>query len=267
MFPLYDLNPHRRFPWVTVFLIVINVGILASQGIEPSQDVVYEYGFIPLRVSKAGSGKPVVVRTWQANRLGVPVPGQLKEFRDDPPQVYLTFLTTMFLHGGWLHLLTNMWMLWIFGNNVEDRLGRFMFLCYYLLGGMIGSVGQWAYDPMSDMPVIGASGAVAAVLGGYAITYPKAKVRTLIFVGIPWVVDFPALLWLGIWFVTQLAAGWWMMHGGEGPQVAYWAHVGGFVAGIVLMPVLALGASPADADWKREAQELFRFDDLRSRVE
>jgi membrane associated rhomboid family serine protease len=161
-----------------------------------------------------------------------------------------------------------MWMLWIFGNNVEDRLGWFLYLCYYLLGGMVGTLCQFATNPMSDMPVIGASGAVATVLGGYAITYPKALVKTLIFFGLIVFIDLPALVVLGVWFLMQMAAaGWNLLPGMEGEHVAFWAHIGGFLAGIVLMPILGLGASPADTDWKSETQQLFQFDDPRSRRE
>ena len=268
MIPLYDINPHRRFPWVTVLLILANVGILASQGSGPSLETVYQYGLIPKRVSAVGSGQPVLVRVPAVNRRGEPIPDRpphMEKISTRPIDVYPTFITTMFLHGGWLHLVMNMWMLWIFGNNIEDRLGRFMFVVYYLLGGMVGSVCQWAIDPQLDVPVIGASGAVAAVLGGYAITFPTVAVKTLIFVGIPLFVNLPALVVLGVWFLIQLLFGFRLMSDVEGQAVAYWAHIGGFVAGIVLMPFLTLGASPAEADWRREAQELFQFDEPRSR--
>ncbi len=264
MFPLYDLNPHRRFPWMTVLIIAANVVVMVFQGREPSITTVYRFGFIPKRVTEMRTGKPIVVRVMQLNRAGQPVPGRAIQLNSDPADVYLTFLTAMFLHGSWFHLGMNMWMLWIFGNNVEDRLGWLMYVAFYLVGGLVGSICQWLSDPASTMPMIGASGAVAAVLGGYAITYPKAMVKTLIFVGLIFFVDLPALLVLGIWFLLQMAAGLNIMRdlmGGE--HVAFWAHVGGFVAGVLLMPVLGLGASPADADWKREVQELFHFDDPR----
>jgi membrane associated rhomboid family serine protease len=267
MFPLYDLNPHRRIPWLTVLIIVINVGILATQGRGPSRETAYRFGLIPKRVTEVGSGKPVLVRVPVVDRRGEPIPGRppkIERFSTRPLDVYPTFITTMFLHGGWLHLIMNMWMLWIFGNNIEDRLGHFMYVCYYMIGGIAGSLCQWAVDPQLDMPIIGASGAVAAVLGGYAITFPKAAVKTLVFVGIPLILNIPALIVLGVWFLTQLVFGFRMMSGIEDQAVAFWAHVGGFVAGIVLMPFMALGAPPAEADWKRETEELFRFDDPRS---
>src|SRR3989337_1493039 len=105
----------------------------------------------------------------------------------------------MFMHGGWIHLITNMWMLWIFGNNIEDRLGHLLFVAFYLVGGLLATFCHWVTDPNSTMPVVGASGAVAAVLGGYAVTYPTAKVRTLIFLVFIMVVDLPALVVLGLW--------------------------------------------------------------------
>ena len=113
------------------------------------------------------------------------------------------------------------------------------------------------------MPIIGASGAVATVLGGYAVTYPKAKVRTLVFVGIPLLLDLPALAVLGLWFALETLAGWAMLQGLVVEPVAHWAHVGGFVAGIVLLPFFTLGTSPPGEDWRKEADELFRFDDVR----
>jgi membrane associated rhomboid family serine protease len=267
LFPLYDQNPHHRFPWVTVLIIVLNVAILGSEGIAPSTDTVYRFGFIPKRISNVGRDKPLVVRVLEFDpQLGKAVQGPVKELSEKPAAVYLTFITAMFLHGGWFHLVMNMWMLWIFGNNVEDRLGKLMYVVFYLLGGMIGSVCQWAVDPESTMPVIGASGAVAAVLGGYAITYPKAVVKTLLFFGLILLLDLPALLVLGAWFILQMVAGLGVLPGMFGAEhVAFWAHIGGFVAGFLLMPVLSIGAPPDGADWKREAQELFRFEDPRTR--
>ena len=266
MIPLYDLNPHHRFPWVTVLLIVANVVVTAAMFVAPDDRIVYEYGFIPKRVTQLRTGKPLVVQPVQLDRQGKEVRGKPIQLSGNAANVYITFFTAMFLHGGWIHLAMNMWMLWIFGNNVEDRLGRFMYLCFYLLGGIVGTICQWLADPQSTMPMIGASGAVAAVLGGYAITYPKAMVKTMIIVGLIFFVDLPALVVLGIWFLLQMAAGLNIMRdlmGGE--QVAFWAHIGGFVAGVILMPILGLGASPPGTDWKREVQELFQFEDPRLR--
>jgi len=263
MIPLYDLNPHHRFPWVTVLIIVANMAVMLMQGIEPDEHLVYRYGFIPRRVTELRTGKPVVVRPVQVDRQGREVKGQPIRLAANPADVYLTLFTAMFLHGGWIHLGMNMWMLWIFGNNVEDRLGRFMYVCFYLVGGLVGTICQWLADPQSVVPMIGASGAVAAILGGYAITYPKAMVKTMIIVGLIFFVDLPALVVLSIWFLLQMAAGLNIMRdllGGE--QVAFWAHIGGFVAGVILMPIFGLGASPPGSDWRKEVQELFDFDPI-----
>jgi membrane associated rhomboid family serine protease len=227
--------------------------------------VALRYGFVPKRVSELGQGRDtaVPVRAMNARREIVEI-GVLK-LSTAPESVYPTFLTTMFLHGGWLHLISNMWILWIFGNNVEDRLGHFMYGCYYLLGGLIATICHWVLHRMDATPLIGASGAVATVLGGYAVTYPWAKVRTLIFVGLFMIVDIPALIWLGIWFVLQnVIPGLLMLGGVIRDPVAYWAHIGGFVAGIALMPLLSLGAPPPESDWHKEAAEMFRFDGSRS---
>ncbi len=163
------------------------------------------------------------------------------ELKPEPRQIWASLLTCMFLHGGWWHLLGNMWFLWIFGDNVEDRLGPLLYLVLYLLGGVIASLSHWVVSPNSTLPVIGASGAVAAVLGAYAITWPGARVRTLVFLVIfVTIIDVPALVVLGAWFVGQLVAGHQALyHAGTG-GVAWWAHVGGFVAGMVLMPTFSL---------------------------
>jgi membrane associated rhomboid family serine protease len=154
-----------------------------------------------------------------------------------------------------------MWMLWVFGDNVEDRLGRFVYPFFYVVGGLLAILTHWAIDPMSTQPVIGASGAVAAVLGAYAITFPGAKVRTLIFIGLPLLFDLPALIVLGAWFLLQTFMG---MQGLGAPadveaSVAFWAHIGGFIAGVVLMPLLTIGANPPDKDWRTESREMFKF--------
>ena len=169
----------------------------------------------------------------------------------------------MFLHGGWGHLLMNMWMLWVFGNNIEDRLGHFAYLVFYILGGVLATLAFWASDPGSLMPVIGASGAVAAVLGGYAITFPTAKVRTLVFFLLILIVDIPALILLGIWFALQVVSGLMGLWGVVMEPVAFWAHIGGFLAGMILMPLFTLGGSPPGKDWRKETEEMFRFEDPR----
>jgi membrane associated rhomboid family serine protease len=155
-----------------------------------------------------------------------------------PRSVLSSLITTMFLHAGIAHLLGNMWFLLIFGNNVEDRLGHVPFLLFYLLGGLLATTGHWLQEPGSLTPVIGASGAVASILGAYAVTWPWARIHTLLLLGcIPLLFDFPALLVLGVWFVAQLLSARERMGIDMSGGVAFLAHVCGFVAGTVLMPM------------------------------
>ncbi|TWT87436.1 Rhomboid family protein [Pseudobythopirellula maris] len=262
LFPLFDRNPHTRFPLVTLLLIAANVACFWLTYNQPRADAVktvLERGFVPQRLSHVGEAQPVIVEQTIEDEKGQQRPLRL-QLSTSPSAVYPTILSMMFLHGGLLHLVSNMWMLWVFGDNVEYRLGRLVFLGYYLAGGVVAVVAQWAINPESTVPVIGASGAVAAVLGGYAVSFPKAMVRTLIFIGFPLLFDLPALLVLGVWFALQMFAG---IQGILAPgevevSVAFWAHIGGFLAGVVLMPMLALGASPPDLDWRSESEELFR---------
>jgi membrane associated rhomboid family serine protease len=268
LFPLYDLNPHRRFPWLTLLLIAANVAVTAwtsTLSDEEETQVTVQYGFVPARLSQIGKGQPIEVPLLELNpRNGEAVQVGRILLSTNPGDVYVTFLTTMFLHGGWGHLIMNMWMLWVFGNNIEDRLGHLMYVAFYLVGGMLATITFWFSDSNGLIPAVGASGAVAAVLGGYAITYPSAKVRTLIFFIIITIVDMPALLMLGIWFAFQVVSGMMGLWGVVLEPVAFWAHIGGFVAGIVLMPLLSLGASPPGTDWGKESDEMFRFDDPRA---
>ena len=175
---------------------------------------------------------------WQDERGERRLVGQVK-LPPDRGDVLLSLITCMFLHGGWAHIIGNMWFLWLFGDNVEDRLGPVTYLVFYLVGGLAASACHWFTDPSSTTPVVGASGAVAAVLGAYAVTYPWANVHAFIplfIVLIP--VDIPAIAMLGMWFVMQLLEGFKAIHIGLDGGVAWWAHVGGFVAGAVLMPLL-----------------------------
>ncbi len=159
----------------------------------------------------------------------------------------LTLLTSMFIHGGWLHLVGNMWYLWIFGDNVEDRLGHARFAFFYLIGGVVAALLHFGFHPGSRAPTVGASGAVAAVLGAYAVTFPRARVMTLIpFFPFFHIAALPALLVLGLWFVFQFFSGAlalaWANTGGGG--VAWWAHVGGFVFGAVVMRLMGIRPRP-----------------------
>jgi membrane associated rhomboid family serine protease len=267
MFPLYDDNPTSRTALVTIGFIVINVAVMAWLALMPPLDrevALIEHGFIPARIGQLTNPNLVVKVPIEAEAPAAPLrfaqqqPPQavrVIELPAVPSQIFASIVATMFLHGGWMHLAGNMWFLWIFGNNIEDRLGPFVYMIFYLVGGLLATSCHWAYNPHSAVPVVGASGAVATILGAYAVTFPKAKVRTLIFFGFVTLVDLPALLWLGFWFVGQLLDA--SLNRDLG--VAVWAHIGGFVAGAVLMPILSFGSPPPGSNWREELEKHFSF--------
>jgi membrane associated rhomboid family serine protease len=159
------------------------------------------------------------------------------------PASFATLFTNMFLHGGWFHIISNMWVLYIFGDNVEDRMGSGRYLVFYLLSGLAANLLQLFFSPGSDVPTIGASGAIAGVLGGYFLLFPRARVITLILLFIfPWFVEIPAVIFLGFWFVTQLFSGLSSLGTAAGMEmggIAWWAHVGGFVFGLLLVRIFS----------------------------
>jgi membrane associated rhomboid family serine protease len=268
LFPLYVLNPRLRFPIATLLIIVANLLVMGwlsqMRGFERSK-IAAEYGFVPARLTLLGSGKAVDVPVESLNLFGMRGPQFVNTVAvsTDAGDVYRSFFSMMFLHGGWMHLLMNMWMLWLFGPNIEDRLGHLVFAMFYALGGVVAMLAFWASAPAGRMPVIGASGAVAAVLGAYAVTFPGVKVRTLFFFIFILIFDLPALALLGVWFMLQILSGVLGLWGFPMEPVAFWAHVGGFVAGMILMPLLSFGASPPGADWRKETDDMFRFEDPR----
>lgn len=205
MFPLKDENPIKRRPIITYALIVINVGVFVGTLIAGIFDqTILEFGMKPAEVLNG--------------------------------QNLHTLFTSMFLHGGILHILFNMWYLWIFGDNIEDVLGRGKFILFYLGAGLVASFAHAFSAPGSTIPTIGASGAIAGVLGAYMLLYPWARVHTaIIFFYIIHLITIPALAMIGFWFVLQLlsASVTWMT--GASAGVAYWAHIGGFIAGVVLI--------------------------------
>ena len=268
MIPLYDHNPTHGTPFVTLALIAINTVVmfyLATLSPLAQQEVAIEHGFIPARIAQLRNEKPLQVSVKEVvlvpNQFGRPAQ-QLRDVKKielppSRPQIFGSVLTTMFMHGGWMHLIGNMWFLWLFGNNVEDRLGHVLYLVFYLVGGLLATACHWAYDPSSIIPVIGASGAVAAVLGGYAVTWPWAKVTTLLFLGFfITTVEIPALVWLGLWLGGQLLDASFNRDLG----VAVWAHIGGFVVGAVVMPMLTYGMRPpGESDDDDEFDRLLSF--------
>jgi membrane associated rhomboid family serine protease len=157
----------------------------------------------------------------------------------DPGRQLLHLFTSMFMHGSWMHLLGNMWFLWLFGNNVEDSMGRLRFIVFYLLSGLAAAMGQILTNPDSAIPMVGASGAISGVMGGYLLLYPKVRVYTLVWIlFLITTVAVPAWVMLGYWFLIQFVSGL-AAFGGDVGGVAFWAHVGGFVAGVVLVKLFA----------------------------
>jgi membrane associated rhomboid family serine protease len=217
--PLADHNRLRtiRFQYVTVLLIAACTVVFLWQS----------------SLSQEGEIRAIYA-------LGM-IPSVLFGYDQLPPSVEVvsppvTLVTSMFLHGGWLHLAGNMLYLWIFGDNVEDELGHGRFLLFYLLCGVIAALVQAVAAPSSDVPTVGASGAIAGVLGGYLVRHPFARVTVLAFIVL---IELPALIVIGLWFVLQFISGV-LDQGGEGPAggVAWWAHVGGFIAGALLINLL-----------------------------
>jgi len=216
--PLYDNVPTRRFPVVTVGLIVVNVLVFVYELTLSSGSLntfFFRAGAIPYELTNRVDIMPADLVPW-----------------------FLTPITAMFVHGGWLHIIFNMLFLWIFGNNVEDTMGRFRFIIFYLVCGLIATATQVAIDVSSTVPTIGASGAIAGVLGAYIVLFPRARVLSaipiFIFIQLIYV---PAWVLLGVWFALQAAQGLLSM-GGQS-EVAFFAHIGGFVAGLVLVWVFA----------------------------
>jgi membrane associated rhomboid family serine protease len=245
LIPLKDDITPRRFPVLTVALIAINVAMffLFQGGVFGSEtafdDKVAEYGAIPYEISHPGKHCDLVA-TGQVACEGQE--GVTGEAPDGLAATWLTLLTSMFMHGGLLHLGFNMLFLWIFGNNVEDSMGRARYLLFYLLGGLAALGLQTVVDPNAAVPTIGASGAIAAVLGGYALLYPRARVVTLvIIVFFITVIQLPALVVLGLWLLLQVVAGIADITGpaGDAGGVAYFAHIGGFVFGLLAIRLFA----------------------------
>jgi membrane associated rhomboid family serine protease len=244
--PLYDDNPVHRTPVVTYILIAANVLVFLWSGHLndlQEQTLVYRRGFVPLRIAQLSDRRPItvpmeeIVQIGFFRKLAVQRPLQLEP---DPREIYASLFTCMFLHGSWIHLLGNMWFLYLFGNNVEDRLGALPYLILYLGGGLVASGTHWLFDPRSTIPVIGASGAVAVILGAYTVTWPWARVQTLVILVIfVTFIEVPALIVNGAWFLGQLIAGQEAMRRATAGGVAWWAHVGGFIAGALLMPLFS----------------------------
>lgn len=214
MFPLRDINPSSKKPVVTITLIIINVIVFIFELLLPPdtrEAFINYYGFIPSELTKGfayGNFGYIILNLF-------------------------TIFTSMFLHGSFMHIIGNMWSLWLFGDNVEDKLGHFKFLLMYILSGFIASFTHYIFHLTSPIVTIGASGAIAGVMGVYFILFPLAKIQTLFIILIfPFFINIPSFIYIGIWFLTQIFNGVLALFGPYyGAGVAWWAHIGGFVFG------------------------------------
>jgi membrane associated rhomboid family serine protease len=221
MIPIKDTVPRRTFPFVTMAIIAANGIVFLSELSMPEQQLnyfVYLFGLVPARYTHP---------SW-AVHMGLPL------------DTYWPFITNTFLHGGWTHILSNMWSLYLFGDNVEDRLGHVRFFLFYLIAGIAANLIHFVVNHDSTMPVIGASGAIAGVMAAYLRLFPLARIITLFPVlFIPYFIEIPAYFFMGLWFLIQVfsgAASLAIAEGGGG--IAWWAHIGGFIAGFLLVKPL-----------------------------
>jgi membrane associated rhomboid family serine protease len=229
--PISDVNPTRRLPVLTIGLIVACTLVFLFQIAKPSdgtldseQAFICEYGLVADNLFADGDPAIDACQALNAERSS-----------------YLTLFTSQFLHGDWLHLIFNMLFLWVFGNNIEDRLGRIRFLPFYLLCGALAGIAQSGADADSPVPLIGASGAISGVLGAYLVLYPRVGVWTVVlpFFFLPF--RLPAWLWLAIYLALQIL---YLGDSAGGGDVAYLAHIGGFVAGAALIKPFLIGRAP-----------------------
>lgn len=217
MFPLRDSIPRVHTPYVVYGLLVANLLVFLFQqtlGPQSTFQFLHTFGVVPARFTAPD---------W-AIQMGYPAKG------------YYAFVTHLFLHGDWMHFIVNMWSLWIFADNIEDVMGVWRFLAFYITCGLAAVFVHVFFNITATIPVVGASGAIAGVMGAYFLLYPHAKVTTLIpILIIPFFIDLPAVLYLGIWFGSQLISGIGSLS--QEGSVAWWAHAGGFIAGMVLLPL------------------------------
>jgi rhomboid family protein len=226
MIPIKDTIHSRSFPLVTWLLVIINVLVFVLIEL-PLGQIQLNRLFATYGVTPNMCAEPILRGLSRAT-----IPGVGTLFNG----CALPLLTSMFLHGGWIHLIGNMWVLIIFGDNVEDRVGSLGFLAFYLICGIVSGLTQAFIAPTSAVPAIGASGAIAGVLAAYLVFFPRAQVMTFIpLIVIPWFVNIPAVIFIGIWFLLQFFNG--ILAGGAAATggVAYWAHVGGFICGLLLV--------------------------------
>src|SRR5919108_1055895 len=210
MIPLYDTIRTRQFPFINWLLILVNAAVFwyELQLSEASlQDFIFTWGLIP------------------------------SELMSNLQEEWRTIFSSMFLHGGWFHIISNMWVLYIFGDNIEDRMGSTRYLFFYLLSGIAAASLQIFIMPGSSVPMIGASGAIAGVLGAYLVSFPGSRIASLVPIFIIFtIVEVPAILFLIFWFVSQLYSGLFAVQEGMSSGIAWWAHIGGFIFGLIMVP-------------------------------
>ncbi len=220
MIPIRDNIVCKTTPYVSWGIMAVCIVIFIAMKMMPDElqrQLIYLYGMVPIRYSNPD---------W-ATSFGL------------PPDGYFSFLSSLFLHGGWLHIIINMWFIWIFANNIEDRMGHGRFLVFYLLCGLFATFVQWYFDPSMTIPVVGASGAIAGILGAYFFISPYARVVIWFpFLFLPLFFELPAIAFLGFWVIIQIQnATTAMMFDSVTADVAWWAHLGGFIAGAFLHPL------------------------------
>jgi membrane associated rhomboid family serine protease len=248
VFPLRDNIPTESFPVVTVAIIVLNViaylfwqkgGItLGDPSSQHYLTNLVDYGAIPYEITNPGDHCELV----SSGQILCEGQAGVSGATEPQPATWITLFTSMFMHGGLLHLGGNMLFLWIFGNNVEDAMGPVKYVAFYLLAGLAATAGQVIVDPSSTVPGIGASGAIAGVLGGYLVLFPRARVVTVVFIIFFFtILELPAMIFLVIWFAQQALFGYFdlLQPTGGGGGVAYFAHIGGFVFGLALIKLFA----------------------------
>jgi len=221
MIPLYDTVRSRRFPLINVLLILVNVAVFfyeMQMRTSTLEAFVFQWGLIP------------------------------SHFWKDPSTVWITIFTCMFLHGSWFHIISNMWVLFLFGDNVEARMGSFRYLIFYLLSGIAAALLQAYVLSTSDQPMIGASGAIAGVLGAYLILFPRSRIASLVpILFIFTIIEIPAFLFLLFWFATQVYSGLFTV---QGSGIAWWAHIGGFIFGVVMVSFFAVRRRTYYSGWQ-----------------
>ena len=219
MIPIKDSIPNVFRPYMVWIIILLNAAVfIYTVGLDPMSlaRFFHLYGVVPIRL----------VQPELAMQAGYPDSG------------YHTLVTHMFIHGGFLHFILNAWMLWIFADNIEDVMGPFRFLVFYLICGAGALLVHILFNAGSQVPVVGASGAIAGVMGAYFLLYPHSRVITIIpIIIIPYIVEIPAVLFLGVWFVIQVVSALWTDMLGAGTGVAWWAHAGGFMVGMIILPL------------------------------